>query len=522
MQVPTVGTARRRGRGRRRLLKRYAYGQKGYTAGVQNQPTDVDLREMARREAEAAGFTVEPGPEVAREVEALDGARATAAEGVEDLRGLLWSSIDNPDSRDLDQVEYAERLSGGGLRLLVGVADVDAYVPRGSAVDRYAYNNTVSVYTPAVVFHMLPARLSTDLTSLLEGVDRLAVVVELTVEADGRVARAGVRRALVRNRRRLTYERVGAWLDGREGLPSEVAEVEGLEEQLRLQAEASERLRALRRKAGSLELETVEADFVVSDGRATDLVVKRRTRAEEIIESFMVAANTAMAEYLEARGVASLRRVVHKPFRWGRLVDLARRHGGRLPRRPDARALADFLTRQRAADPGAYVDLSLSVVKLLGSGEYLVEYPGREQEGHFGLAVEDYTHSTAPNRRYPDLVTQRCLKATAAGAPAPYTAAELEEIARRCNLMEDRARTVERRLRKAATASLLGGRVGQLFDAVVTGVNEKGTFVRVCDPPAEGRVTEGEQGLDVGDRVRVRLISTDPARGFIDFAAGKE
>ena len=481
---------------------------------------DVDLRELARREADGAGFATGFGPEVEGELRELaEGRRGVeASEGVRDLRALLWSSIDNRESRDLDQVEYAERLPGGGVRLLIGVADVDSCVPRGSAIDRRARSNTVSVYTPGAVFHMLPEQLATELTSLLEGAERLAVVTELTVAEDGRVVAADVYRAAVRNRRKLVYESVGEWLDGRSNVPAEVSEVEGLEEQIRLQDETAERLRALRRANGALELESVEADFVVVGGRAVDLVTKTPTRAHAIIENFMVAANTSMAEYLEARGAPSLRRVVRRPERWGRMTEIAERFGERLPREPDPRALSDFLARRRRADPSRYAELSLSVMKLVGSGEYLVESPGREQEGHFGLAVDDYTHSTAPNRRYPDLVTQRCLKATLAGEAPPYAASELGEIAEHCNRMEDAARKVERRMRKAATAMLLGARAGEVFEAVVTGAKPKGTFVKLVAPPAEGRVVRGERGLDVGDKVRVRLLSTDPERGFIDFA----
>lgn len=481
---------------------------------------EVDLRELARREADAAGFATGFGPEVERELRELaEGRRGVEeSEGARDLRGLLWSSIDNRESRDLDQVEWAERLPGGVVRLLIGVADVDSCVPRGSAIDRHARANTVSVYTPGTVFHMLPERLATELTSLLEGEDRLAVVTELTVAEDGRVVSTDVYRAAVRNRRKLVYESVGAWLEGRAGVPSEISEVEGLEEQVRLHDETAERLRALRRANGALELESIEADFVVVGGRAVDLVTKTRTRSQAIIENFMVAANTSMAEYLEARGVPSLRRVVRRPERWGRMTEIAERFGERLPPEPDPRALSDFLARRRRADPSGYAELSLSVMKLVGGGEYLVEEPGRNQEGHFGLAVDDYTHSTAPNRRYPDLVTQRCLKATLKGESPPYAASELSEIAERCNRMEDEARKVERRMRKAATAMLLDARAGEVFEAVVTGAKPKGTFVKLSAPPAEGRVVRGERGLDVGDKVRVRLVSTDPERGFIDFA----
>lgn len=476
-----------------------------------------DLYAVARAAVTEAGFEPDFPADVAGELDEL--VRAGAAPGPEvlDLRGLLWSSIDNRESRDLDQVEYAER-AAGGYRVLIGIADVDAYVPKGSAVDRHAAANTVSVYTPAEVFPMLPPRLSTDLTSLLEGEDRLAVVMELSVTAGGEVGSKRVCRALVRNHAKMDYESAGAWLEGAAPAPEAVGRVPGLAEQLRLQDEIARALHELRRRCGALELERAELVPVVEDGRVVRLDERRHNRAQGVIESLMVAANTSMAELLEERGVPSLRRVVRAPERWPRIVEMAAALGFRLPETPDPRALSDFMARRRAAAPEDYAELSLSVLKMLGPGDYMVEAPGLEQEGHFGLAVHDYTHSTAPNRRFPDLVTQRCLKSAAAGAPAPYTREELEAIAARCNLMESAARKVERRLRKAAAAVLLGAHVGETFDAVVTGVKAKGTFARTLRPPADGRVVRGWQGLDVGDRVRLRLVSTDPERGFIDFA----
>lgn len=466
-----------------------------------------------------AGFDPDFPADVERELQAAarESDHSATDFSVRDLRGLLWSSIDNRESRDLDQVEYAERLTGAGFRLLVGIADVDAFVPEGSAVDRHAAANTVSVYTPAVVFPMLPERLSTDLTSLLEGGDRLAVVMELTVTKGGDISSKDVYRAVVHNRAKMVYETVAVWLEGG-APPAEFARVEGLEEQVRLQDEIARAFRELRRKNGALELERIEAVPVVEDGKVLRFDARRQNRAQGIIESLMVAANTAMAGFLEERGVPSLRRVVRAPERWPRIVETAASLGEHLPDAPDPRILADFMSRRRAADPEGYAELSLAILKLLGPGDYTVEAPGLEQEGHFGLAVHDYTHSTAPNRRFPDLVTQRCLKAAIAGAPMPYTLEELERIAERCNRMESAARKVERLMRKVAAATLLGAHIGETFDAVVTGAKEKGTFVRLFNPPADGRVVRGEAGLDVGDRVRVRLLSTEPERGFIDFA----
>lgn len=479
-----------------------------------------DLRAIAREAVAEAGFEPDFPAEAARELDdaARAGGLAAADPGVRDLRGLLWSSIDNRESRDLDQVEYAER-EAGGFRVLVGIADVDAFVPKGSAVDRHAAANTVSVYTPAHVFPMLPERLSNDLTSLVEGEDRLAVVMELSVTDGGDVRSGRVYRALVHNRAKLDYDSAGAWLEGRGPAPEAVKNIEGLEGQVRLQDEVARSLHELRRRCGALELEREELVPVVDEsGRVVRLDERRHNRAQVIIESLMVAANTSMAELLEAKGVPSLRRVVRAPERWPRMVETAAALGHELPAEPDPRALSDFMSLRRAADPGAYAELSLSILKMMGPGDYMVEAPGLEQEGHFGLAVHDYTHSTAPNRRFPDLVTQRCLKSAAAGAPSPYTREELELIAVRCNRMESAARKVERRMRKVAAASLLSARVGETFEAVVTGVKEKGTFARLLRPQADGRVVRGWRGLDVGDRVRVRLVSADPERGFIDFA----
>src|SRR5215212_6438945 len=389
--------------------------------GKRKQP---DLHRIAREAVADAGFEPDFPAEVARELEGLK-PRADDA-GVKDLRGLLWSSIDNKESRDLDQVEYVER-GAEGYRVFVGIADVDAYVLKGSAVDRHAAVNTVSVYTPAEVFPMLPLRLSTDLTSLVEGADRLAVVMELCVASGGEVRCESAYRALVHNRAKMDYDTAGAWLEGRGPAPEPFKRIEGLEAQVRLQDEVAGALHELRRRNGALELEREELVPVLDErGRVVRLDERRHNRAQTIIESLMVAANTSMAELLESKGVPSLRRVVRAPERWPLLIEKAASYGETLPPGPDPRALSDFMSKRREADPGAYAELSLAVLKMMGPGDYLVEAPGLEQEGHFGLAVHDYTHSTAPNRRYPDLVTQRCLKSVTAGAPAPYTREELE------------------------------------------------------------------------------------------------
>lgn len=474
----------------------------------------IDLRSAARAAVAAHGFSVDPPP--MPEIAPL--APAALGAGARDLTALLWSSIDNLDTRDLDQLEYAERLPDGAIRVLLAVADVDVYVPKGSALDDYAARNTTSVYTGVTTFPMLPERLSTDLTSLVEGETRAAMVVSLTVQADGSTGAVDVYRALVCNRAKMTYTDVGAWLAGAGAPPRPVVAHPELASQLRLQEEAAERLRELRHEHGALDLETIEADTVAVNGRVVDIALVHKTRARDLIEDFMIAANTGVATFLESHGVASIRRVVKAPKRWPRIVDLAAREGVTLPAEPDAKALSQFLSARRKAAPERFADLSLSVVKLLGAGEYDVEVPGGEQQGHFGLAVDDYAHSTAPNRRYADLVTQRQLKALLAGAPTPYALAELQAIAARCTQMEDEGRVAEREVRKMAGAALLAGRVGETFDAIVTGDTPKGVFVRLLHPPVEGRVVRGFERLDVGDRTRVTLVGTDVAKGFIDFA----
>ncbi|MGH9369503.1 MAG: RNB domain-containing ribonuclease [Thermoanaerobaculia bacterium] len=438
--------------------------------------------------------------------------------GLADLRRLAWVSIDNDDSRDLDQLSVAEELPGGAVRIRVAVADVDALVSAGLALDRHARHNTTSVYTPAQIFPMLPEKLSTNLTSLNEQEDRAAVVVEMTVERDGELSASGVSRAAVRNRAKLAYDAVGAALEGKGEMPGRAGESEEIARQLRIQDSVAQKLRVLRYERGALELETIEPKPVFDGDRVVDLAVEKKNRARELIEDFMIVANGVTARFLADKKVASLRRVVRSPERWQRIVRVASEHGESLPPEPDSRALQEFLARRRRADPLRFPDLSLVVIKLMGSGEYVVERPGQAAAGHFGLAVRDYTHSTAPNRRYPDLITQRLLKAALAGESPPDSAADLESLAQHCTRMEDAADKVERQVRKSAAALLLERRLGQRFDGVVTGASEKGTWVRVFQPPVEGKLVQGWEGLEVGDKVRVKLISTDVERGFIDFA----
>ncbi|MDB4942311.1 MAG: rnb [Labilithrix sp.] len=472
----------------------------------------VDLRAIARKVAQDEGFSVDP-PAPSEE---LPPSVLRDPPDVRNLASLLWSSIDNRESTDLDQVEHSERLPDGSILLRIGIADVDVFVPKGSPLDRHAAQSTTSLYAGVATFPMLPDALSSDLTSLLPDVNRLAVVTELTVAPDGAITRSDVYRARIVNHAKLVYEDVGRWLEGRGEPPPEVARNPELAEQLHMQEEAAKRLRKRRVEHGALQLETAEARAVAKDGDVVRLELVDKNRARDIIEDLMIAANGVTARFLEERGYASLRRVVRTPRRWDRIVEVARQRGVTLPAEADAIALSVFLRTQHDKDPEQFTDLSLSVVKLLGPGEYVVADPS-SPEGHFGLAVDDYAHSTAPNRRYGDLVTQRLLKAAARKEATPYTVAELREICAHVTDMENHARKFERTMRKVAAATFLSRRVGDVFEAIVTGANPKGTFVRTVSPPAEGRVVRGEEGLDVGDHVRVELVATEPSRGFIDF-----
>ncbi len=472
------------------------------------------LREIARRAMVERGLQPDFPPA------ALAEARAAAPPpvgSVRDLRGRLWSSIDNDDTRDLDQLAVAEPLPDA-VRVLVAVADVDALVRKGCAVDTHAQLNTTSVYTAAEIFPMLPERFSTDLTSLGEHEERLALVVELTVAQDGTVAESDVYRALVLNQAKLAYDGVGPWLEGAAPPPARVAAVDGLAEQLRLQDRAARAMRELRQQRGALTLETGEAKAVFEGDALADLRSEHKNRARELVEDQMIAANAATARFLDARAMPSLRRVLRPPERWGRIVELAAEWGERLPDQPSAPALQAFLARRRAADPARFADVSLSVVKLLGSGQYELELPGQAPTGHFGLAARDYMHSTAPNRRFSDLATQRLLKAAIARAASPYSNDELAALARQCTEQEDDAAKVERQVSKSAAALLLSSRVGERFDAIVTGASKKGTWVRIDHPAVEGKLVRGADGLDVGARLRVELLEADVERGFIDFA----
>jgi len=451
------------------------------------------------------------------ELDGIIGPATRTEESTRDLRNLLWCSIDNDDSLDLDQLTVAEAMPGGAAKVLVAIADVDAVVKKRSALDDHARQNTTSVYTVAETFPMLPEKLSTDLTSLNYESDRLAVVIEMVLAGDGSLQRSDIYRATVRNRAKLAYNSVAAWIEGNGPMPEGIGAVKGLDENLRLQDRVARQLKALRHLHGALDLETIEARPVFDGDEIKDLEADTRNRAKEIIEDFIIAVNGVTARYLASKKFTSLRRVVRKPKRWERIIELAAERGATLPREPDAKALEQFLVSAKAADPLLFPDLSLSVIKLLGSGEYVVQLPGGSVAGHFGLAVKDYAHSTAPNRRYPDLITQRLLKAAMAGRVQPYENDELAALAKHCTEEEDAAKKVERQVTKSAAAMLLESRIGEQFDAIVTGAADKGTWVRLVHPPIEGRLESGFEGMDVGQGLRVQLVRTNVERGYIDF-----
>jgi exoribonuclease-2 len=476
-----------------------------------------NLNAIARRVMIERGLLPDFSPAVMKELGGIETAATKGDSSIRDLRGLVWVSIDNDDSRDLDQLSVAEELVGGAVKVLVAIADVDELVKKGSAIDDHAGQNTTSIYTAAAIFSMLPEKLSTDLTSLGQDEDRLAIVVEMVINAEGSVTGSDLYRAMVRNKAKLAYNGIAAWLDGERAAPERVGMVPGVDGQIRLQDQVAQRLKNRRHHRGALSLETIEARPVFEGDVLADLEVERSNRAKELIEDFMIAANGVTSTYLTAKAFPSLRRVLRSPERWQRIVELASGLGGRLPAEPDAGALEGFLAKRKTADPVRFPDLSLAVVKLIGKGEYVVDQPGDSPPGHFGLAVKDYTHSTAPNRRFPDLVTQRLLKAALAGGPVPYSKDELEELARHCTEREDDAHKVERQVEKSAAALLLESRIGQQFDALVTGASPKGTWVRILKPPVEGKLLRGFEGLDVGDQVRVTLTATDVERGYIDF-----
>ena len=480
-------------------------------------PSHLDLQAIAKRIMEQRGFEPDFPAAVSDQLATLRQSppRIPAGGDIRDLRSLLWSSIDNDTSRDLDQIEVAERAPNGDVKVMIGVADVDAFVPSQTPIDQHAATETTTVYTGVRNFPMLPEELSTGITSLLEEQDRLAIIIEFVIGSSGAVTASELYRALVRNRAQLQYNSVGAWLEGAEEAPAKIHNSNDLQEQLKLQDEVAQRLKGQRQQQGALNLQTDEVHPLVLNNQVVEIVKQQKNRATELIEDFMVAANGVVARKLE--NVSSLRRIVRTPERWDRIVQLATGKGDRLPAEPDSKALNDFLIRQKAADPDHFADLSLAVIKLIGPGEYVLEKAGEIAPGHFGLAVQDYTHATAPNRRFADVVTQRLIKATIAGQKSPYSDDELTAIAANCTQKEDAARKVERDMSKRLAAVAMQHRIGEAFDAIVTGVTDHGTFVRVLQTHVEGLLIQGH-GLDVGDRLRAKLVSVNVEKGYIDFA----
>jgi len=476
------------------------------------------LQGIAHRAMLEQGLLPDFSTEARAELGQLQRPSPTHGDPIRDMRGALWASIDNDDSRDLDQLTLAEAGPGDAIKIMVAIADVASVIKDGSAIDDHARHNTTSVYTAAEIFPMLPEKISTDVTSLNLNEDRLSIVVEMVIGTDGSLQESGIYGARVRNHAKLAYHSVAGWLNNNRAIPEAIAAVKGLDENLRLQDRVAQRMKKLRHVHGALSLETIEAKPVFDGDQIRSLEIEEKNRAKELIEDFMIAANGVTARYLSASGFPSIRRVVRTPKRWDRIVEIAREYKHELPTDPDSKALEEFLVEQKAADPVRFPDLSLVVIKLLGPGEYIAESPeGNARGGHFGLAVRDYGHSTAPNRRYPDLLTQRLLKAALEGKPLPYKKDELDELAIHCTEAEDAVKKVERRVEKSAAALLLESRIGERFDSIVTGASEKGTWVRLLTIPVEGKLVDGFEGLDVGEPVRVELIETNVEQGFIDF-----
>ncbi len=483
-----------------------------------NQTITVsELRKIAEQTILENGFITNLPHQVYNELYSLKHRKNLQDSTIKDLRNLLWSSIDNYSSKDLDQVEFAEELPNGDIRLLIGIADVDELVKKGSTIDAVAKHQTVSVYTETMILPMLPPEISENLTSLLPNVDRLAIVIEMTITESGDVPTHSVYRALTHNYAKLTYEEVGEWLDENGAEPTEFAKIEGLREQILVQKKAADRLLEFRRKRGSLEFESIEAVPVFEGKQATDLHILKTNSARKIIENFMVAANVEMAEFLESKNLTSIRRIVKTPARWERIREIANKYGVNLPAEPNSNALSEFLKQRKIADPEQFPDLSLSIIKLIGAGEYVVQKPHEIADGHFGLAVRDYTHSTAPNRRYPDLIVQRMVKAALKNAKTPYTDEELAAIVEQCNERESASRKVERKMRKVIAASVMQERIGETFDAIVTGITPSGTFARILRPPVDGRIVSGADDLQVGEKIQVKLLATNIQNGYIDF-----
>lgn len=482
-------------------------------------PTEpsIDLTEIAKRSMMERQFLVDFSLEAKREVDLLRTPSPSSFTRIKDLRHYLWFSLDNTESRDLDQVTFAETIDSQHFKIYIAIADVDSLVKKNSAIDLCAQHNTTSVYTPTKIFPMLPEKLSTDLTSLNENEDRLAIIMEVDVLIDGSLSQYAVYPGYIRNHAKLAYNSVSAWLEGIKPPPESIKQNEDLKSQVRLQDYIAKLLRQKRHEEGALTLQTIEPRAIIRKDKILDIVTVVKNRGHDLIEDFMITANRSAASFLQEHQIPSLRRVVRVPKRWDRIIAVAHELGETLPPQPDAKALNEFLNRRRLIDPLHFPDLSLTVIKLLGNGEYVVEYPEKKVEGHFGLAVKDYTHSTAPNRRYPDLITQRLIKAIFENRGSPYHNQELESLAQHCTQKEDDANKVERKMRKSAACLFLSSKLYHEFDALVTGAAPKGTWVRILQPPVEGKLVKGFEKVDVGDRIRVQLIHIDIEKGFIDF-----
>ncbi len=474
----------------------------------------INLSEIAEKVMADRGFAPHFPESVVREVSSIQ-APAAPSSDYRDLRDFLWVSIDNDDSRDLDQITYAEKGSGGKDKVYIAIADVDALVKSGSSIDQYAAHNTTSVYTPTRIFPMLPLTLSTDLTSLGENADRCAIVVEVDVDRDGRFELVDIYPAQVRNHAKLTYNGVTLWLEKKmQGSPPRPEIVK----QVVMQDQIARRIQDYRDLQGALTFGKIEVQPIVVGGVAIGLEEKVMNRAQKIIENFMIAANVATTSYLLKQRAPIISRIVRVPERWDRVVELAKALGHKLPAQPDVKALQTFLLHQQRADPEHFSDLSLAMIKLIGKGEYVLGVPGEPPIGHFDLALRDYAHATAPNRRYPDLIMQRILKSCIFHKAIPYTSDELSALAHHCTEKEDDAAKVERRMHKSAAAMVLSERIGETFSAMVTGAGIKGTWVRLLKLPIEGKLVEGFEGFDVGDHLTVKLVHVDIANGYIDFA----
>lgn len=482
----------------------------------ESTPT-IDLTELAKQAMVERNMLPDIPQKVEQMVEKMI-SQPSPMPGTKDLRNKLWFSIDNEISRDLDQVTYAERLEEDRFKLYIGIADVDCLVKKEDAIDQFACHNTTSVYTPTKIFPMLPEKLSTNLTSLAEDQDRLAIVIEVTIASNGNIESYDVYPAQVNNHARLIYSSVAGWLDGKIPAPSYFTQRPGLLEQLKLHDEIGAHLRNYLHEQGALTLETIESQPVVENGQIVDVKAEKKNRARDLIEQCMIVANIVIARFLLSHQLPSIRRVVRTPKRWDRIVQIAKGYGEILPDDPNSKTLDLFLIKQRLTDPLHFPDLSLTIVKLLGRGEYVIECPGDEPIGHFSLAIKNYSRSTAPNRRYADMINQRLIKAVFNSKQAAYTLQELNDLANHCTKKEEDADKVERKMKKSAAILVLSSKINTVFDALVTGVTPRGTWVRIFHPPIEGKLVEGAENLDVGDNVKVKLVRVDVAQGFIDFA----